>query len=114
MNNTKIVYVSEVNTNNFEEFINNDGINVIDVHAIWCGPCKVLSPIIDQLASDFTEEGSNIRVGKMDADANRDKIIDLGVTSIPSILIYKGGQLVERHTGAIAKEKLREMIKKHI
>jgi len=111
---TKMVYVSEVNTANFEEFSKTKGVIVIDIWAKWCGPCLVLSPIIDALAADFTEEGANIRVGKMDADANRDKIVDLGVMSIPTILIYKDGELVDKHTGAIPKEKLREFIKKHI
>jgi thioredoxin 1 len=111
---TKIVYVSEVNGQNFEEFTKTEGIVVVDIWAKWCGPCMVLSPIIDQLAADFTEEGSSVKVAKMDADSNRDKVIDLGITSIPTILIYKDGEQVDRHTGAIPKEKLREMIKKHI
>lgn len=110
----KIVYVSQVSTQNYEEFTKGEGVIVVDVWAKWCGPCMVLSPIIDQLAADFTEEGANIRVGKMDADSNHEKLVELGIMSIPTILIYKNGELAERHTGAIPKEKLRDMIKKHV
>lgn len=109
-----MVYVSKVTSENFEDFIMNKGLSVIDIYASWCGPCMVLSPIIDQLAADFTEEGANIKVGKMDADTNHDKLVELGIMSIPTILIYKNGELVEKHTGAIPKDKLKEMIKKHV
>ncbi len=110
----KIVYVSKVDSENYEEFIKNDGINVVDVWDLWCGPCMVLSPIIDQIAADFTEEGVNIKIGKMQAGTNRDKLIELGITSIPTILIYKNSELVEKHIGAIPKDKLKDMIKKHV
>ena len=109
-----IAYVSEVNTENFKDYIKGEGIAVIDINAIWCGPCKVLSPIIDALAAEFTAEGANIKVGKMDADANRDTVVDLSVTSIPTILIYKNGELVDTHKGMISKAKLKEMIQKYV
>jgi thioredoxin 1 len=111
---TKIVYTSNISSENYNDFINEGGVAVVDVYATWCGPCMVLSPIIDQLAADFTADGSKVRVGKIDADINHDKVVELGIMSIPTILIYKDGDLVDKHTGSIPKEKLREMIKKHI
>ena len=112
--NKKIVYTSKVTSENFEEFVKEEGVSVVDVYTIWCGPCMVLSPIIDALAADFTEEGANVKVGKMDADANHEKLVELGIMSIPTILIYKNGDLLDKHTGAIPKDKLKEMIKKHV
>lgn len=109
-----IAYVSEVNSKNFEDFSKMEGIVVIDIWAKWCNPCLVLSPIVDILAAEFTEEGANIHVGKMDVDANRDIAADLSITSIPCILIYKNGEMVDKNVGMISKVKLKEIIQKHI
>jgi thioredoxin 1 len=106
--------MTEINTNNFEEFINGTEIAVIDLHALWCGPCKVLGPIIESVSHEYEIEHPNIKIAKMNVDENRDKAIELGVTSIPTILIYKNGSLVERHTGMSQKTKLKDMIQKHM
>ena len=116
MGNVKIAYVSEVNNKNFAEYVKTPGIVVVDLYAEWCAPCKVLSPIIDALAAEFTDEGASVVVGKMDIEkeGNREIVVELGVTSIPTIVIYKNGELVERNTGMIQKLKLKELIKKHV
>ena len=116
MGNVKIAYVSEVNSKNFADYTKTNGIVVVDLYAEWCSPCKVLSPIIDSLAAEFTEEGANIIVGKMDIEkeGNKEIVVDLGVSSIPTIIIYKNGEIVDRNTGMIQKAKLKELIQKHI
>jgi len=106
--------MTEINTNNFDEFINGSEIAVIDLHALWCGPCKVLGPIIESVSHEYETEHPNVKIAKMNVDDNRDKAIELGVTSIPTILIYKNGSLVERHTGMAQKPRLKDMIKKHM
>jgi thioredoxin 1 len=111
---TNVVYVSEVTTNNFNDFISHEGIAVVDIWAEWCNPCKVLSPIVDMVASEFTSEGANVKVGKLNVDVNREVAADLGVTSIPTIVIYKNGEIVDKHTGMLKKDKLKELIQKHI
>lgn len=108
-----LAYVTEITDVNFEEFINQDGINIIDIYGVWCGPCKVLSPIVDQLAIEFTSEGKNVKIGKMDVDNTRDKAVELGITSIPTILIYKDGVVVDRSVGMIQKPILKQKIENY-
>lgn len=106
--------ISEVNSINFDEFTNQSGISVIDIATKWCGPCRVLSPIIDAVSAEFNRDGLPVRIGKMDADTNRDITTKLNITSVPTILIYKDGILVDRNNGMIPKNKLIELIKKYI
>jgi thioredoxin 1 len=81
------------------------------VWAPWCGPCKTISPIIDELSDEYREQ---VSFGKLNADDNLEKVRELGVRNIPTIMIYKDGQIVERNTGAISKNQLKELIDKHL
>ena len=101
-----IAYVTELNGENYDDFV-KEGIVLVDIWAPWCGPCKMISPIVDQISSDYFEK---ITVGKCDADANRDKVMELGVRNIPTIFFYKDGQIVESTHGAVTKKKLTEII----
>lgn len=105
--------ITELTNENYENFVNAEGITVVDFLAPWCGPCKVLSPIVDQLAIEFNMENKGVHIGKINVDENRDKAVELGVISIPTILIYKDGEIVERNTGMIQKGKLKELIENH-
>lgn len=105
-----VAYVTELNENNYDEFV-SDGLVLVDVWATWCGPCKMISPIIDEISSDYLNK---LRVGKLDADANRDKVLSLNIKNIPTILLYKDGEVVERSTGAITKGKLVELLSKYV
>lgn len=101
--------VIKITESNFDSFVES-GVALIDVKAEWCGPCKMLSPIIDELAGEYT----NVKIGKMDADECKDKAIDLGVRSIPTIIIFKDGVEVERNTGSLPKNRLKSLIDKHL
>ena len=83
---------------NFDGII-NEGISLIDFKTEWCGPCKAMSPIIE----DIEKEYPNIKVGKMDVDENSEIRTKLKIRSIPTIVIYKDGEVVERKTGMISK-----------
>lgn len=98
----------KVTESNYQDFTSS-GIVLLDIKAEWCGPCKVLSPIIDQLSEELT----NIKIGKMDADESRDTCQQLGIRSIPTIIIFKDGQIVEKHTGMIQKPQLVSLLEKH-
>ena len=106
--------ITEITDLNFDEFVKQNELVMIQLTAIWCGPCKVLSPIVEQLSLEFMNENKLIKIGKMNVDETRDKAVELGITSIPTILVYKDGELVNRHTGMIQKIKLRQMIENYL
>jgi thioredoxin 1 len=101
-----IAYVTELNNENYDDFV-KEGIVLVDIWAPWCGPCKMISPIVDEISSDYFEK---ITVGKCNADENRDKVMELGVRNIPTIFFYKDGQIVETTHGAVNKKKLSDII----
>jgi thioredoxin 1 len=105
-----ITYVTELTTENFSEKIAS-GVVVVDVLAAWCGPCKVLSPIIDEVGAHF---GESVLVGKLDADTNIDLVKELGVRNIPTVLIYKNGEVVDRFVGVKTKSEIVSMVESHI
>ena len=104
-------YVTEVNSENFSEKINSTEKTLIYIKASWCGPCKQLSPTIDEVSSEL---GQTVTICKMDADENRDTCQQLGIRSIPTIIIFKDGQIVEKHTGMIQKPQLMSLLEKHV
>jgi len=103
-----IVNVTELNDNNFDGFI-SDGISLVDIYAPWCGPCKIISPIIDELSSEYKD----VKFGKLNTDDNSETVSKLSVRNIPTILIYKDGQVVERTVGMKSKNQLKDLIDNH-
>ena len=106
-----IAYITELNENNYKTFTES-GLVLIDVKADWCGPCKMISPLVDEISSEYHDKG--LSVGKLDADSNREIVTELGVRNIPTILLYKNGEIVDKSTGAVTKQKLVELIDKHL
>ena len=97
----------KVTNKEFEDIIANDNITLIDFYADWCGPCKALSPIIDQVA----QEAVGVTVGKVNVDDERDLAMKYRVRSIPTMIIFKGGKEIERLVGLLPKEQILEKIK---
>ena len=100
----------ELTPSTYEDFIKNEYV-LVDVWAPWCGPCKQISPIIDQISLEFMDQ---LHVGKLNADENRDILVELGVRNIPTLILFKNGEVVERSTGMTSKEKLAELINTHL
>ena len=96
-----VIYTTELTDNNYKDFIKNPLV-LVDIKAEWCGPCKQLSPIIDEISNDFL---GKVSIGKLDADKNPNIIGELGIRSIPTIILYKDGEIVERKTGLIKNDK---------
>lgn len=87
----------KITNENFEkEILNSDKLSVVDFQADWCGPCKVLGPVIDKLS----EQRNDVTVGKLNLDNNRDLAVKYNVRSIPTVLFFKDGKEVDRATGA--------------
>ena len=90
----------EVTDANFEELVNAGKPMVLDFWAEWCGPCRMVSPIIDELATEY--EGK-VTIGKMDLDNNNDVVAQFGIRNIPTVLFFKDGKLVDKQVGAAQK-----------
>lgn len=97
---------------NFDaEALKSDLPVVVDFWAAWCGPCRMIAPIIEELANEY--EGK-IKVGKLDVDENQQTAVKFGVRSIPTVLFLKGGQVVETVIGAVPKSTFKEKLSKLI
>ncbi|MBO9732346.1 MAG: thioredoxin [Chitinophaga sp.] len=97
---------------NFQtEVLDSDKLTVIDFWAEWCGPCRAISPIIEELSKDY--EGK-VNIGKVNVDHNPQVSIDYGITSIPAILFIKGGKVVDKQVGAVPKAVLDKKIQANI
>jgi thioredoxin 1 len=92
------------------EIEKHDGLAVVDFWATWCGPCRMVAPILDQLAADFNGKA---KVAKLDVDSNQKTASRFNVRSIPTILFFKNGKLVDTVVGAVPKAKLESKFKEH-
>jgi thioredoxin 1 len=100
--------VLEFTDNNFEEeVLKSDKTVLIDFYADWCGPCKMMSPIIDEIA----EENSEVKVGKVNVDDNMEVAEKYQIMSIPTILVVKNGNVTKQFVGVTAKSEIEEAIK---
>ena len=100
--------VYEFTDNNFDsDVINSDVPVLIDFWAVWCGPCKAIAPVIEEVANEF--EGK-VKVGKVDVDQNQDTAMKYGVRSIPTLLIIKDGEVVNQIVGAVPKGNITDIL----
>ena len=94
----------ELTDDNFEqEVIKSDKPVMIDIWAPWCAPCRFVSPIIEQVASEYKDK---LKVGKLNVDENRDTAIKYGIMSIPTLLYFKDGKLVDKTIGVVSKDTI--------
>ncbi len=100
--------VIEFTDTNFEtEVINADLPVLVDFWAEWCQPCRMLTPTIDELADDFD---GKIKVGKVDTDSNREVSMKYGIQSIPTVMLFKDGEVAKKFVGLTPKDKFEEAI----
>ncbi|HOA22775.1 MAG TPA: thioredoxin [Aggregatilineales bacterium] len=91
--------------------LDSDGLVLVDFWAEWCGPCKMIAPIVDELAEEY--EGK-LAVAKLDADENPNTMQAYGILGIPTLILFKNGEAVERITGYLPKDRLIERIAPHL
>ena len=97
---------------NFKETaLDTEGVAVIDFWAEWCGPCRMIAPIIEELSSEY--DGKAL-IGKVNVDDNPEVAMKYGIRSIPTILILKDGEVVEQHVGTTSKKQLADKIESHL
>jgi len=103
---------TQLTDSNFKEkVLDSDKVAVIDFWAEWCGPCKAIGPIIEELSKEY--DGKAV-VGKVDVDSNPETAMKYGIRNIPTILFIKGGQVVDKQVGAVPKANLVAMLNKHL
>ena len=101
--------VMEITTKNFKEEVENSALPVlIDFWAEWCGPCRMVAPIVEQIAVDIQ---GKLKVGKVNVDNEQDLAMHFNVLSIPTLLLFKNGQIVETIVGAMPREQILAKIK---
>ena len=94
----------EINESNFEELVlNSDKPVLVDFWAAWCGPCRMVGPVVEEIADEYSETAV---VGKVDVDVNQDISVKYGIRSIPALLYFKNGEVVDSVIGAVPKNVL--------
>ncbi|MDQ1280709.1 MAG: thioredoxin 1 [Thermoproteota archaeon] len=101
----------KVSDNNLKEFLNQYPTIVVDCWAAWCGPCRMVAPIIDDLAKDYS---GKIVFGKLNVDENQRTAMQFGIMNIPTLLIFKNGIEVDRLVGAMPKKHLESLLTKYL
>jgi thioredoxin 1 len=102
-----LIHVSDGNFD--QEILKSDQPALVDFWAPWCGPCQRIAPIIDELAKEYK---GRVKVAKINVDESRKVATDLGVMSIPTLILFKGGQIVDKIVGLAPKDRLKEFVNK--
>jgi thioredoxin 1 len=92
----------DLTASNFDNTVGS-GVTLVDFWAEWCGPCKMMTPVIDELASEY---GDKVTVGKIDVDAEQELAMKFQVSSIPTLIVFKDGEVAERFVGVTSKSDL--------
>ena len=94
-----------------KDVLNSDKPVLVDFTATWCGPCRMIAPIIEELATEY--QGKAV-MGKLDVDENPETSMNFGIRSVPTLLIFKGGQVVDQIIGAVGKDRIVAKLKPHL
>jgi len=102
----------ELTDSNFKKTVlDSDKLSMVDFWAVWCGPCRAVAPVVEQLAHEYKDK---VVIGKVDVDSNPEVATQYGIRSIPTILFIKGGKVVDKQVGAVPKNVLEAKIKAHL
>ena len=104
-------YVEVTDATFEQEVLKSDLPVLVDFWAIWCAPCRMVEPIVEQIAD---EKDGKLKVAKMDVDNNPDTAMKFGIRSIPTLLVFKGGEVVDQIIGAVPKSVMENKITKHL
>jgi len=112
-----IAYITELNSDNFKMFTDSQ-FSLVDIWAPWCGPCKLIAPMIDEISSEYQGQ---LSVGKLNADENSELVKELGIRNIPTLLFFKNGEQIKdsegnpvKLVGNLQKDRLKEVIDENL
>ena len=100
-----------ITTENFDSLVKGDQLVVVDFWATWCGPCRHIAPIVEEVAAEY--EGKAV-IGKCDTDENGDIAMQFGVMNIPTLIFLKNGEEVDRHVGITSKDELVKKVNQYL
>ena len=104
--------IIQLTDSNFEsEVIESEHPVLVDFWAVWCGPCKMVEPEIEKISD---EKKDSLKIGRLNVDDNRDTAIEFGISSIPTLLLFKNGEVKEKLVGAMSKDRILDKISQHI
>ncbi|MCR4766280.1 MAG: thioredoxin [Bacteroidaceae bacterium] len=95
---------------NFSDIIHSDQLTLVDFYATWCGPCRMMHPVLEQLKGQL---GDSIRIIKLDVDKNESLAMNYRVQSVPTLMLFRGGNMLWRQSGALDLNSLKSIIKQH-
>ena len=101
----------EITDHNFAQVLASEPLVLVDFWAEWCGPCRMVGPVVEELAGEY--EGKAI-IGKVDVDANPQTSMKFGIRSIPTLLVFKNGQIVDKQVGAVPKHVLAQKLEAQV
>ena len=101
----------ELNKENFTETVGSNKPVLVDYWAEWCGPCKMVAPILEEVALDMSDK---LTVGKVDVDENQELAAQLNIMSIPTLVLFKDGEVVDQAIGALSKSPLLSFLEQHL
>jgi thioredoxin 1 len=102
----------ELTDGNFDQEVMKSEVPVlVDFWAVWCGPCRMVAPVVEELSNEYA---GKVKVGKMNVDENRDTPSKYGIMSIPTLMIFKGGELVDKLVGAVPKNQIAAKLEQHM
>jgi thioredoxin 1 len=101
----------EITDSNFNEIAKTDKVVMIDFWAVWCGPCRMVGPVVEELSNEY--EGKAV-IGKLDVDSNPEISVKFGIRNIPTIIYLKNGEVVDKVVGVVPKQTLMDKLNAHL